>query len=566
MVSDNNSPLLRVEDLSVSFRIGAGKTEVTHNVSFDIERGETVALVGESGSGKSVTAMAIVDLLPGNAVRAGKILFDGKDLITANAAQMREIRGQKIAVVFQEPMTALNPVMTIGALLAQAITSHGTLARDDVRARSLELLRLVEMPEPERRIRQYAHQLSGGQRQRAMIAMAIAGDPDVIIADEPTTALDVTAQASILDLLQSIQKRLSTAVLMITHDMGVVADVADRVIVMKDGRLVEDASAVNLFQAPQHDYTRRLLAAVPHLGRSPGVMATPTTPLEVLARASSNPLVPDAVLDVKDLVVEYPGRMGQSTFRAVNEVSFQVGEGEVVGLVGESGSGKSTIGRVAVGLVRASGGQMLVNGIDVARPPRHERRELRKRAAIIFQDPASSLNPRATVGESISLPLRWNKLERRGSELRKIVLELLDSVHLPKDAADRFPHELSGGQRQRVGIARAMAMKPELLIADEPTSALDVSVQAAVLELLVELQQRRRFSCLFISHDLSVVEQLAQRVVVLQNGRVAEQGDTRQILHHPRNEYTQRLVSAIPVPDPVEQHARRAARLAGSAV
>lgn len=395
-----------------------------------------------------------------------------------------------------------------------------------------------------------------------MIAMAIANDPDLVIADEPTTALDVTAQAVILDLLLTIQQRLGTAILMITHDMGVVADVADRVVVMNQGRVVEDAPVDRLFSAPQDAYTQRLLAAVPHLGRSPGVAATPTASVQAIENIPPIPVFATPTLDIQGLIVDYPGSFGQRPFRAVDDVTFQVGRGEVVGLVGESGSGKSTIGRVAVGLVRASGGYIEVGGIDVAKPGRRDLRELRRRSAIVFQDPASSLDPRVSISDAISRPLLWNGVERSGQERRRVVLELLDAVHLPRDTADRFPHELSGGQRQRIGIARAMALEPDLLVADEPTSALDVSVQAAVLELLVELQQRRSFACLFISHDLSVIEQLAQRVVVLKDGKLIEHGDTRQILHHPRDPYTQRLVSAIPVPDPVEQKARRAARQA----
>lgn len=552
--------LLEVRDLSVSFQSGHRSVEVVHDVSFRIDPGETMAVVGESGSGKSVSAMSIVDLLPGNARRRGTIRFDGEDLLLADAGRIRQIRGAGVGVVFQEPMTALNPVYTIGGLLAQSITSHGRSSKDKVHERSLELLRLVEMPEPERRIHQFPHQLSGGQRQRAMIAMAIANDPKLIIADEATTALDVTAQAVILDLLLDIQRRLGTAILLITHDMGVVADMADRVVVMNHGRVVEEASVAQLFSAPREEYTRKLLAAVPHLGRSEVVEQLPTTPISLQNRTQPQRVVQQPVLHIENLVVEFPGGIGRRSFRAVDGVSFDVAAGEVVGLVGESGSGKSTIGRVAIGLTKPASGKVQIDGIDVTIKHGREKRELRRRAAIIFQDPSSSLNPRATLGDTISSPLRWNGVSRNRRELDRIVAELLDAVHLPKNAVDRYPHELSGGQRQRVGIARAMALEPELLIADEPTSALDVSVQAAVLKLLLELQERRQFSCVFISHDLSVVEQLAQRVVVLKDGKIAEQGDTRQILHHPYNAYTRKLVAAIPVPDPVEQRARREAR------
>ncbi|KRE28215.1 ABC transporter ATP-binding protein [Agromyces sp. Soil535] len=550
-------PLLEVGDLSVSFGTGRTATEVVHDVAFHIDPGETLAVVGESGSGKSVSAMSIVDLLPANARRSGTIRFNGEDLLTADPARIRQIRGAGIGVVFQEPMTALNPVYTIGALLAQAVGSHQQGSKSGIHTRSLDLLRLVQMPEPERRMDQFPHQLSGGQRQRAMIAMAIASDPKLIIADEATTALDVTAQAVILDLLMDVRERLGTAILLITHDMGVVADVADRVVVMNGGRVVEEATVDQLFSAPREEYTQKLLAAVPHLGRSEVVELTPTTPLDLRYRTQPLPVVDQPVLHVDNLIVDFPGPFGQRPFRAVDGVSFDVAQGEVVGLVGESGSGKSTIGRVVIGLTKPASGTVQIDGIDVGTKRRLEKRELRRRAAIIFQDPSSSLNPRATLGDTISSPLRWNGVTRNRRELDRIVAELLDAVHLPKDAIHRYPHELSGGQRQRVGIARAMALEPELLIADEPTSALDVSVQAAVLKLLLELQQRRQFSCVFISHDLSVVEQLAQRVVVLKDGKIAEQGDTRQILHHPHNAYTRRLVAAIPVPDPVEQRARR---------
>lgn len=540
--------IVSIRDLSVEFRADKTYNRVTHGVSFEVPAGKTLALVGESGSGKSVTAMSIMNLLPANARRTGVIEMDGENLIGASPARMRQLRGTAVAMVFQEPMTALNPVHTIGALLQQAIRAHDKKSTGpQVAARALELLRLVEMPDPEQRLQRYPHQLSGGQRQRAMIAMAVAHNPRLLIADEPTTALDVTAQAVILDLMIDLRDRLGMSLLMITHDMGVVADIADQVVVMKDGSVVETAPVDDLFHDPQETYTKRLLAAVPHLGRSPIVESIP--------KSSSRGL-----LDIEALNVTYPARFGHKAFTAVDGVSLQIGRGEIVGLVGESGSGKSTIGRAIVGLSKATSGTVSVDGIDVSKASKTERRELRKSAAIIFQDPASSLNPRATIGESITAPLRWNKIERNRRVLDAKVDQLLDNVHLPRSFAGRYPHELSGGQRQRIGIARAMAMEPDLLIADEPTSALDVSVQEAVLKLLSELQEQREFSCLFISHDLSVVEQLAHRIIVLKSGQIVEQGDTRQILHHPLEAYTQQLVGAIPVPDPTEQRARRQER------
>ena len=548
--------LLSVRDLGVAFSSGDGWTPVTTGISFDLGPGETLALVGESGSGKSVTAMALVDLLPANARRTGQVLFEGEDLVQASRDRLRRVRGSEIAVVFQEPMTALNPLHRIGDLLEEAISSHHRMAAAARRARALELLRLVGLPEPERRLRQYPHQLSGGQRQRAMIAMALAGEPRLLIADEPTTALDVTAQAEILDLIIDLQARLGMAVIMITHDLGVVADLADRVVVMQSGRTVEEAPCAELFAPPQQEYTKTLLASVPHLGREGVDAAGATVP------ADPGPEGPALTLDVDHLVVEYPARFGQPVFRAVDEVSLQVHDGEVVGLVGESGSGKSTIGRAVLGLVPVAGGHVEASGVRVAGARRAELRRVRREVSIVFQDPASSLDPRASIGDSIVAPLRWNRLERSPAKLRARAAELLDLVRLPPAWADRYPHELSGGQRQRIGIARALAVRPRLLVADEPTSALDVSVQASVLALLADLQRDLGFSCLFISHDLSVVERLCSRVVVLNRGQVEEQGVTAQVLHRPSAAYTRRLIAAVPVPDPVEQRARREARRA----
>jgi peptide/nickel transport system ATP-binding protein len=569
LTPDMAAAVLRVRDLSVEFGSGSDWRAVTHDVSFDVRAGETVALVGESGSGKSVTAMSVLDLLPGGARRRGTVELCGEDLVEASAARMRAVRGREVGVVFQELMTALNPVYKIGTQLRDVVRSHARLSRPEADRRALDLLRLVNLPDPERRLGQYPHQLSGGQRQRAMIAMAISGDPRLLIADEPTTALDVTAQAEILDLLLDLQSRLDMALLLITHDMGVVADMATHVVVMKDGRVVEDAPTARLFASPDHAYTRELLDSVPFLGRSEIVERQPTVSLSVIERGS--PDVPssdalsdgitDAVLDVRDLVIRYPGRFGEKPFVAVDHVDLRVGRGDVVGVVGESGSGKSTIGRAAVGLVPVTSGSIRVADVDLATASRAQMRSVRREASIVFQDPASSLDPRKTIGASISAPLRWNDIEKSARLRARRARELLELVRLPSDWVDRYPHELSGGQRQRVGIARALAVRPSILIADEPTSALDVSVQASVLRLLLELQAELGFSCLFISHDLSVVERLATRVVVLNRGRVEEQGDTRQILHHPREEYTRRLIQAVPVPDPIVQAGRRRLRL-----
>ncbi|MEQ3549360.1 ABC transporter ATP-binding protein [Pseudonocardia nematodicida] len=542
-------PVLELHDLSVDFRgTDGGWVETTHGVDLALYPGETVALVGESGSGKSVTAMSVLDLLPASARRRGSVLFDGTDLVAASESALRRIRGRRIAMVFQEPMTALNPVWTIGNQIGRAIRAHDrTLSRRQVRERVLELLRRVHMPDPERRADSYPHQLSGGQRQRAMIAMAISCDPEVLIADEPTTALDVTVQAEILDLLAELRERLSMALLVITHDMGVVAEVADRVVVMRDGAVVEEAPCAQLFDAPAQPYTAELLAAVPHLGRG----AARSVPAGDHGGGE--------VLRIDGLTVEYPGRGRRAAFRAVEQVDLTVSAGEVVGLVGESGSGKSTIGRAIVGLAPVTAGRVELAGADVALARGAALRAARRDVAMVFQDPASSLDPRRTIGESVTGPLAIHRaIPRAGLHAR--AGELLDQVGIPARWADRYPHELSGGQRQRVGIARALALSPKLVVADEPTSALDVSVQTRLLDLLRELQDQRGFACLFISHDLSVVELLAHRVVVLRDGGVVEQGRTADVLGSPAEEYTRRLVAAAPVPDPRAQRERAEAR------
>ncbi|MFE4230083.1 ABC transporter ATP-binding protein [Arthrobacter sp. NPDC056886] len=551
-----SAPILEISSLSVEFRNGNGWKAVTSDVSLSINRGETVALVGESGSGKSVTAMSVLDLLPRNARRVGSIKFHGEDLLTATESRMRQLRGQGISMIFQEPMTALNPVYTIESQLCEAILSHRNLSRQEAAELALKLLQQVHMPNPETKLKHYPHQLSGGQRQRVMIAMAISAEPELLIADEPTTALDVTVQAEILDLLLELQQKMGMAILLITHDMGVVADVAERVFVMSNGHVVEQATTEQLFAAPQALYTQDLLSAVPFLGRgnnrSAVIQEVETTPEEMPS---------GSVLEFKNAVVEYPGHRRQTAFRAVDDVSFSLKPGEILGLVGESGSGKTTIGRAAIGLIPSSGGSILINGEDIGSADARRKREIRKSVSIVFQDPASSLNPRVTIGRSVTDPLRWTGTELNGKQLDQKAKDLLDSVRIPSDWSSRYPHELSGGQRQRVGIARAIAIDPLLMVADEPTSALDVSVQASVLELLLELQRTMGFSCLFISHDLSVVERLSNRVAVLSRGTVVEIGDTQRILHNPQHPYTQKLLAAAPVPDPVVQRQKRLERM-----
>nr|MDQ3383846.1 ABC transporter ATP-binding protein [Actinomycetota bacterium] len=450
-----------------------------------------------------------------------------------------------------EPMTALNPVLTIGTQLTEALELHGIASGRAAQDRAIELLDMVGIPEPARRIKQYPHELSGGQRQRVVIAIAISCDPKVIIADEPTTALDVTVQADILDLLRSLKEKLNTGILLITHNMGVVADMADRVAVMFKGELVEEGTAQEVLLNPQHDYTKMLLGAVPRLGAGRGQMGINMT--EAVADEDA-----DLAIDLRNLVIEYH-RLGKPPFRAVDDVSFQVREGEIVGLVGESGSGKSTIGRCALGLIPAAGGEFRLLGEDIAGMKRSQLKHLRRRIGVIFQDPAASLNPRIPIGECIAEPMVVHKIGDKKSRQKKIY-ELLDAVELPREVFNRYPHEVSGGQRQRISIARALTLDPELLVADEPTSALDVSVQARVLSIFADLQARYKFACLFISHDLAVIDLLAHKVVVLQDGKVVEAGEREQVLQNPREEYTQRLLAAAPVPDPNEQRRRRQER------
>lgn len=536
-----------ITGLTVDFEVDKQWVPAVKGVSLSVAKGEVLAIVGESGSGKSTTAMAIPALLPPSARVRGSVKLNGAELLGATNDELRAVRGKDVAVIFQEPMTALNPVYTIGWQIAEAVCAHKKMSRRQARDRAVELLDLVDMPEPAKRVKHYPHQLSGGQRQRAMIAQALALDPGLLIADEPTTALDVTVQAEILDLMRDLRHRIDAGIILITHDMGVVADMADRIMVMKDGAVVEQGDAEGIFHRAQQPYTRQLLASVPHLGAT------------LHGRDESNPPPTDLALSVEHAVIEYPGKSG--SFRAVDDVSFTIGRGEVVGLVGESGSGKSTIGRAAVGLLRVTSGTICVAGQDISTANRKQLRDIRSKVGVVFQDPGSSLNPRWPIGQSIAEPLTLHTdMDRTQRESR--VKTLLEQVQLPAAMRNRFPHQLSGGQRQRVGIARALALEPTLLIADEPTSALDVSVQATVLDLFAELQREHGFACLFISHDLAVVELVASRIAVLNRGRLAEFGSDAQVLTAPKDDYTKRLLAAVPVPDPEQQRIRREERQA----
>ncbi|WP_261782292.1 ABC transporter ATP-binding protein [Rhodococcus sp. BP-316] len=547
MSDDKTGPILGVSDLTIDFEVDKTWRTAVRNVSFDLARGEILAIVGESGSGKSTTAMAVPGLLADNARVSGSITLNGRELIGLKERELNSVRGKDIAVIFQEPMTALNPVYTIGWQITEAIRAHSELSKAQAKDRVIELLRLVEMPEPEKRVKYYPHQLSGGQRQRAMIAQALASEPSVLIADEPTTALDVTVQAEILQLMRDLRGRVDAAILLITHDMGVVADMADRILVMRGGDIVEQGTSGDIFHRPDHAYTRELLASVPHLGSRTGQAGTDDTPDVRYA------------LELVDAVIEYPGSRRSGGFRAVDGVSLSIEPGEVVGLVGESGSGKSTIGKAAVGLLKLHSGSLSIAGTDITSMSTRDLRPVRSKVGIVFQDPGSSLNPRWPIGQSIGEPMLLHTEMDRGQRNTKIE-ELLDQVHLSRDMRNRYPHQLSGGQRQRVGIARALALEPTLLVADEPTSALDVSVQAKVLELFQELQREYGFACLFISHDLAVVEVLARRIAVMSAGKLVEFDRTDTILRSPADPYTKRLLAAVPVPDPEQQAVRRRER------
>jgi peptide/nickel transport system ATP-binding protein len=570
--------VLSIADLTISFRTEDGTVDAVKGIGFDVAPGEIVAVVGESGSGKSVTSMSVLGLLPKTSTISGDVRLGEDGISGLKEKELRKIRGNEIAMIFQEPMTALNPVYTVGWQIRESLRSHQDISKAAADARAIELLEMVGIPNPPERFKQYPHQLSGGLRQRVVIAMAISCDPKVIIADEPTTALDVTVQAEILGLLRKLRDTLNTAIVLITHDMGVVADLADRVVVMYQGEIVEQAPVKELFASPQQDYTRRLLAAVPVLGQRPEnrrllddsaikVNSTEAAKIAEEIRLEHAELegqieVTAPALEITDLVLEFPGRRGQQKNRAVDGVSLSIQKGEILGLVGESGSGKSTVGRCAIGLLRATEGKVSIAGRDITKLSNKELRPLRRYFSIVFQDPASTLDPKMTIGESVAEPLVLHKI-LRGKELNDRVATLLDKVELSGHYRNRYPHELSGGQRQRVAIARALALDPQLLIADEPTSALDVSVQARVLDLFLDLQQSLQFACLFISHDLAVVDLLADRVAVMQRGKLIEVGTRDQVLHSPQQDYTRRLLSAAPVANPVLQAERRAAWEAG---
>ncbi|KVC57787.1 dipeptide ABC transporter ATP-binding protein [Burkholderia stagnalis] len=578
--------VVAVDDLSVTFRREGATFDAVRGVSFHVDRGETLAIVGESGSGKSVTSLALMRLVEhgGGTITRGRIAFRRRngtqlDLAQASAATMRGVRGADIAMIFQEPMTSLNPVFTVGDQISEAIALHQSKSASDARAEALRLLDLVRIPEARRVFARYPHQLSGGMRQRVMIAMALSCRPALLIADEPTTALDVTIQAQILQLIRGLQDEMNMGVVFITHDMGVVAEVADRVLVMYRGEKVEEGDAPRIFAAPEHRYTRALLAAVPRLGSMQGTDVPEKFPLlkvEGAAAAEAVPPVADdaaalaqpavdaaapPVLRVRDLVTRFPvksglfGRVSQYV-HAVERVSFELRPGETLALVGESGCGKSTTGRSLLRLVESQSGSIEFDGRDISAMKGADLQALRRNIQFIFQDPFASLNPRLTVGFSIMEPLLVHGVAS-GRAAQERVDWLLDRVGLPAEAARRYPHEFSGGQRQRIAIARALALNPKVVIADESVSALDVSVQAQIVNLMLDLQRELGVAYLFISHDMAVVERISHRVAVMYLGQIVEIGPRRAVFEAPQHPYTKKLMSAVPVADPARRHALR---------
>ena len=548
-MSTTNQPVLQVSKFNIDFWVEGVWYPAAIDMNFDVQAGKVLAIVGESGSGKTSIAMGLMDLLASNARVSGSVKVNGVEMVGAKKSLLRKTRGADVAYIFQEPMTALNPLYTIGFQIVETLRTHFDMGPQEAKTRAIELITMVEIPNPEGSFDKYPHQLSGGQRQRAMIAQSLACDPGLLVADEPTTALDVTVQAEILDLIRNLRDKLNSAILLITHDMGVVADLADHILVMKDGLTVEYGTSDQIFNRPGRPYTQELLAAVPKLG-------------SVAVRQLQPELVGlPPVLKLQNVSIEYPKKGRVPAFRAVTDFSLEIFPGEIMGLVGESGSGKTTVGRAAIGLLPAVEGKIEIVGRDITKPTAQELRQIRRFTGIVFQDPGSSLNPRLPIGESIGEPLLLSG-DAKGKELDRRVEDLLDSVELPKSYRNRYPHELSGGQRQRVGIARALALTPSLLIADEPTSALDVSVQARFLDLLQNLQDKLKFACLFITHDLAVVDILSHRIAVMQDGRLVEVGTRDQILKNPREDYTKRLIGAVPVPNPEAQRIRREALLA----
>lgn len=566
-------PLLQIRSLKVEFETEIDKTTAVQGISFEVNKGETVAIVGESGSGKSVTALSILQLLPQHTARysQGEILFSSNgdtpiDILKQSQEKLRTIRGNRIAMIFQEPMTSLNPVFTCGHQVQEAIQLHQKISKEQARQKTIDLFEQVKLPNPSQAFNRYPHQLSGGQKQRVMIAMAMSCSPSLLICDEPTTALDVTVQKTILLLIKELQEKMQMGVIFITHDLGVVAEIADRAIVMYKGSIVEQGSVKDIFKSPQHPYTKGLLACRPVLHKKgerlpivndflegnarqeTTIGIQPTTNYPAKAGQTTNK---STLLQVKSLSVWFPSRKQlfgkvQEYVKAVDDVSFEVYAGETLGLVGESGCGKTTLGRALLRLIEPTAGTIIYKEIDLTAKKRDELKKLRKEIQVVFQDPYSSLNPRLMIGPAIAEPLKVHHISNGSQERREKVIGLLEKVNLSASHYYKYPHEFSGGQRQRIVIARALALEPSFIICDESVSALDVSVQAQVLNLLNDLKKEYGFTIIFISHDLGVVRYISDRIIVMNKGRIEETGDAEEIYQHPKSAYTQQLIAAIP--------------------
>ncbi|WP_257623428.1 ABC transporter ATP-binding protein [Rhizobium sp. B21/90] len=564
-------PVLSVSHLTTSFRVDGQWRSVVRDISFDVMPGETVAIVGESGSGKSVTSLSIMRLLAANSSRIeGSILLGGRDILSLSDKEMRGVRGKDVAMIFQEPMTSLNPIFTIGRQISEALTCHGDISKAEAKAETIRLLEKVRIPNAASRCSEYPHQFSGGMRQRVMIAMALASRPKLLIADEPTTALDVTIQGQILDLIKILQEEEGMSVLFITHDMGVVAEISDRTIVMYRGEAVESGATDDIFHRGKHPYTRALLSAVPRLGsmadkawplRFPvvdaatGVLQQPGEVADTVDRRQT------PILDVKNLTTRFDihgGLLGRKTgaIHAVENVSFDLFQGETLSLVGESGCGKSTTGRSIMRLIEPDGGEVHLDGYDVMKLDSLSLRQMRRSIQMIFQDPFASLNPRLTIGFTVAEPVIEHGLATR-TQARDKAADLLERVGLKADMMSRYPHEFSGGQRQRICIARALALDPKVIVADESVSALDVSIKAQVCNLLMDLQQSLHLAFLFISHDMAVVERVSHRVAVMYLGEIVETGPRAAVFENPQHPYTKKLIAAVPVPDPSRRGIKR---------
>lgn len=561
--------LLNIRELNISFQVDNVDIPAVTDLNFSVDRGETVAIVGESGSGKSVTALSIMQLLAPNVhYNGGTLTFQQKDgrlvdILKCTSSQLQHIRGNEIGMIFQEPMSSLNPVLTCGSQVQEALRVHQPITLKEAKSKTIELFAKMELPDPEKIMNRYPHQLSGGQKQRVMIAMAMCGSPSLLIADEPTTALDVTVQQSILKLMKQLQQEYGMGLLFITHDLGIVQDIANKVIVLYKGSLVEQGNVNEVFQQPQHPYTKALLACRPVLyskGQRLAQVRDFLTPDQSKIDSLSVPVAPIATSNLEttepfaalqNVTVRFPGtkhifEKAVDFLYAVKNVSFEIEKGETVGLVGESGSGKTTIGRCLVGLTRPSAGSVFFEGKNLFEMPEASLKNFRKKVQIVFQDPYASLNPRMKIGEMLMEPLLVHRFYNDRKRAREAVVSLLEKVHLNADSIFRYPHEFSGGQRQRIVIARALALQPSLIVWDESVSALDVSVQAQILNLLNELKKEMGFSSLFISHDLSVVRYISDRILVMKEGQIVESGTAEDVYHHPQNAYTQKLIDAIP--------------------